>query len=178
MKRTFYTFSKRTAPTRMYTLKVTLIEGPVTRDFAGNNPEVSRTIRIGGTLTLADFHREILRAFDRTDDQPYEFQFDHPSPNTGKQCFSLPNECRDIYGAPIDTGDATKTTIDSIGIAAGDHFGYWFDFICGWLHRITVLSVADTAVCGGVPFPDAPVTVEQIGDSPPQRPGSGDLVTV
>jgi len=143
-----------------YMIKVTLIEGPVTDDFALRNPEVSRTIRISGSSTLTDLHRMIFRAFDRVAESTHEFQLDIS--DQGYRCYGVPEDCRDIHGAPVPTGDTAATTIDSLGIRKSDSFGYWFDFAAVWLHRITVLDITES-IAGA-----EPEIVERIGESPSQ----------
>jgi hypothetical protein len=165
----------RLSPSGIFTLKITLIEGPVTYEFARRNPEVSRTIRIYGDRTLHDLHREIFRAFDRQSERPFEFQFDNPSPTPGNEFhtlfYTLPTQCRNVFGEHIDAGDATNTRIDSLPLAVGDRFHYWFDFFCEWLHRIEVLAVEDGIADGGFV-----AVVERIGDNPPQFPEADKVI--
>ena len=57
----------------LYTLDVYLYDAPVAEDFAEANPVVCRTIEIRGDQTLGDFHDAIFEAFDRWEQQLYEF---------------------------------------------------------------------------------------------------------
>ncbi len=163
MNNTIRSSSARTASSRFYTLKVTIIEGPITEDFALRNPEVSRTIRMNGGATLSDLHRAINSAFDRTMDRTYEFQFDRSPSDSGHLCYCIPEHCRDIYGAPIHAGDASATTLDTLGIESGDCFGYWFDFAEIWLHRIDVLDVSEDIGHAGSNI------IDRVGESPSSR---------
>ena len=169
MKNTIHSSFARDASSRLYTMKVTLIEGPISKDFALRNPEVSRTIRMGGGATLSDLHRAIYGAFDRTMDRPYEFQFDRSPSVSGHLCYGIPEHCRDIYGDPIHAGDASATALDTLGIKAGDSFGYWFDFAEIWLHRIDVLDITGDKAHAG------PEVIERVGESPSPLP-RGDML--
>ncbi|WP_392475998.1 hypothetical protein [Nostoc sp. C110] len=51
-----------------------LIDGPITEEFAAENPVVSRTIEIESSNTLQDLHKIIFKAFDREEEHIYEFQ--------------------------------------------------------------------------------------------------------
>lgn len=151
-----------TIPSCLYILKVILIEGPIAKDFALRNPEVSRTIRISGSATLSDLHHAIAGAFDRTGNRPYEFQFDlSPSRHL---CYGSPEQCRDIYGAPVNEGDTSLTALGTLGVKAGDCFGYWYDFAEIWLHRIDVLDISEETSHVG------PDVIERVGESPSPLP--------
>jgi hypothetical protein len=152
-----------------YILKITLIEGPITHDFALKNPEVSRTLRIHGDRTLEDLHREIFQAFDRTSERPYEFQFEHDSCRRKEACYILPAECRDIYGEPIKAGDVHTARIDSLCLSKGDRFNYYFDFLHNWLHRIEVRSIDGDGGDG---------VIERVGESPAQFPETEKVIRV
>lgn len=158
----------RAALSRLYTVKVTLIEGPLTEDFAVHNPEISRTIRMNGSSTLSDLHRVITDAFDRTAERTYEFQFERTSPDSDHACYGIPEQCRDMYGVPIHAGDASSTTLDMLCIKTGDRFGYWYDFAEAWLHRIEVLDVSEECVHV------EPDVIERVGESPSPSP-HGDM---
>lgn len=151
--------------TRIYSLKITLIEGPVTSEFARNNPEVSRIIEITGRQTLGDLHEAIFRAFDRTRERGYEFQMEPEMHRSGKGCYLPVTECRDISGSPVEAGNASTADLDSLALAPGDSIAYWFDFACAWMHRIVVLAVREA-----VPDKEYPVLAGKVGNSPPQSP--------
>jgi hypothetical protein len=59
------------ASSKLYTLVVYLIGGPVGGKFEGQ--VISRTIQIRGDQTLERLHRAIFKAFDRFDQHLYEF---------------------------------------------------------------------------------------------------------
>jgi hypothetical protein len=78
------------SPNALYVLKVFLIDGPITEEFAAENPVVSRTIEIKGSNTLEDLHKIIFKAFDREDEHMYEFQVGGrgpQDPNARRYCF-------------------------------------------------------------------------------------------
>ena len=130
---------------RIYTLKVTLMKSPLVNEFTQKKPGVSKTLRISGDHTLHDLHREILHAFNRQSEPPYEFHFDASFLSKGKEFdtlfYNLPTESRSVFGEHLAAGDVTITRIDSLPLAVGDRFHYWFDFDSEWLHRIEVLSI-------------------------------------
>jgi hypothetical protein len=150
---------------RLYSLKITLIAGPVTCEFARSNPEVSRIIEIPGDHTLKDLHAAIFRAFNRSIEREYEFQVDGKEYSPGQKCFLPVSQCRDITGAIIPSGDAGKTRLDELEFSPGDIFYYWFDFTNDWMHRILILSIGDTH-----PEKEYPAVTGKVGDSPPQKP--------
>jgi pRiA4b ORF-3-like protein len=153
-------------PNRLYTLKVTLLSGPVMEAFAEKNPVVSRTLQMTGNQTLADLHDAIYDAFDRDDEHLYEFQFgkkpmDRNAPRYGMK----PEEGFGGFDEDDEAGDAEETTLDSLGLKARNRFFYWFDFGDDWWHRIDVLRVEDEAPPGKYPR-----VTERVGGSPPQYP--------
>ena len=59
---------------KLYTLDVSIMDGPMTESFIKKNKIVSRTIQIRGGQTLAELHCAIFDAFDCEDEHMYEFQ--------------------------------------------------------------------------------------------------------
>jgi hypothetical protein len=55
------------------------------------------------------------------------------------------------------------TTIESLGLAVGRRFGYWFDFGDDWWHQINVEAIGDE-----VPGGKFPRVTKRVGKSPPQ----------
>jgi Plasmid pRiA4b ORF-3-like protein len=154
------------APTRLYTLKVSLLSGPVKEAFAQKNPVVSRTIRMTGAQTLADLHDAIYDAFDREEEHMYEFQFGKKPMDRNARRYTIGEEAPfDLFEEGDEAGDVAETTLDSLGLKARNRFFYWFDFGDDWWHRIDVLSVSDE-----VPPGQYPAVTERVGDSPPQYP--------
>ena len=147
---------------RLYTLEVFIVGGPVTERFAKRNPIISRTIQIRGDQTLQDLHYAIFAAFDRWDEHMYEFQFGKgPHDPKGKryvmpQAFEARGRDRNV------AGDVTAT-IDMLGLKVDRAFGYWFDFGDDWWHQVNVLAVDDKAPKGKFPK-----VVKRVGKSPPQ----------
>lgn len=146
----------------LYVLEVNLIDGPVTDEFVEENPQVARTIEIRGGQTLKDLHHSIFKAFDREEEHMYEFQVGGQAPNDPnarryglKQAFAL-------SGDPPD-GEVSKTSINKLGLAVGEVFGYWFDFGDDWWHAIAVMEIKDKAGKGKYPR-----VIHRIGESPPQ----------
>ena len=148
----------------LYTLRVSLLSGPITEEFARKNKTVSRTIQIRGDQTLQRLHEAIFDAFDRDDEHMYEFQFGKGPHDRKGQRYVLPM----VMDDPFDPADRrakslTRTTIGALGLKANQSFGYWFDFGDDWYHQIDVVDVADD-----VPKGRYPQITERIGESPPQ----------
>jgi len=60
-------------------------------------------------------------------------------------------------------GRVDQTTIESLGLKKGKHFGYWFDFGDDWWHQINVEAVEDKVIKGKLPR-----VTKRVGKSPPQ----------
>ena len=171
MKRTKLTSKKpaagvklRACEKRLYTFEVALLSGPVTRSFARKNRTISRTIEAHGGHTLADLHNAIFEAFERYDEHLYEFQFGGKRPmDPEARRYGTPMAMVDPFGERDGSSDAERATLDSLRLATGDVFGYWFDFGDDWWHQIQVLSVAEGARRGGLPK-----VTRRVGESPPQ----------
>ena len=149
---------------RVFALEVAIFSGPMTERFARKNPMISRTIAIRGDHTLADLHRAIFDAFDREDEHLYEFQIGGRRPMDPKaRRYGLPAAMDGPFGERESLGNVERTTLDSLGLATGDVFGYWFDFGDDWWHEIKVLAIAESAQRGGHPK----VTL-RVAESPPQ----------
>ncbi|NJK29753.1 MAG: plasmid pRiA4b ORF-3 family protein [Acaryochloris sp. SU_5_25] len=142
----------------LYVLEVFIIGGPVTEDFVSKNPEISRVIEIKGSNTFQDLHRIIFKAFDREEEHLYEFQIGGAGPqddNASRYSLQTP------YSDPSDMdGDVATTRLIDAGLAAGDAFGYWFDFGDDWWHQINVLEIKAKY----------PKITQRVGASPPQYP--------
>src|SRR5262249_49953977 len=68
-----------------------------------------------------------------------------------------------LDGTPPPDGLVTDTTLDALGLAAGQRFSYWFDFAVDWWHQVRVKTVNRTRPRGRFPK----VTRRQ-GENPPQ----------
>jgi hypothetical protein len=159
--------TKRKAPrdprlVHLYTLKVGLLSGPITNLATGQTPRASRSIQVRGEQTLEDLHQAILRAFERSEDYSYEFQFDagplHPE---GKR-YVLPGayEISTEAGSPA-AGRVTDQTIDGLGLQVGQHFVYSPDKEDDWWHPVTVERIG-----AGVPRGTYPKVIKRVGESP------------
>jgi len=150
-----------TGSARLYTLRVFLIGGPLSEKYEGK--EISRTIQIRGDQTLAHLHGAIFDAYDRFDEHFYEFQFGKgPHDPKGKR-YVLPEMFAEERGEPTIAGDVTQTTIDSLGLAVDQPFGYWFDYGDDWWHQINVVAIVEK-----VPKGKYPKVTKRVGKSPPQ----------
>lgn len=143
-----------TSPATLYCFRVFLAGGPMSTKF--QSKVISRDIEIRGDQTLADLHESIFEAYDRFDAHMYQFQFgkgphDPAGPNYGIVC---PGD---------NTRDASRTTIDSLGLKPDKVFGYWFDFGDDWFHQIQIERI-DTAI----PSVTYPRITKRVGKSPPQ----------
>ncbi len=147
------------SPDALYTLNVSIIDGPLTEDFVEENPQITRTIQIKGQQTLADLHRIIFDAFDREDEHMYEFQVGGKGPqDPAAQRYGLSAAMDDELA-----GDVAKTSIHALGLAVEECFGYWFDFGDDWWHMIEVKDIQEKAGKGKYPK-----IVSRVGLSPPQ----------
>ena len=136
----------------------------MTENFARKNPLISRTIEIRGDQTLAVLHAAIFDAFDRVEEHMYEFQIGGKGPMDPKaRAYVLPMAMDDPVADKKPAGDVARTTIVSLGLKAGEAFGYWFDFGDDWWHRIEVLAINEDTPRGKLPK----VTMRD-GQSPPQ----------
>lgn len=149
---------------RLYTLDITLVSGPMSESFLEDNPVISRTIQIRGDQTLEDLHDVIFTAFDREDDNPYDFRFGRGPRDPQERCYVLPSEltARQLERRNI-AGDVTRTRIDSLNLASGQSFSYWFDFEDEWIHQVVVSSVESA-----IPRGRFPRVVARTGESPSQ----------
>ena len=149
---------------RLFTLDVFISSGPMTDTFAKKNPVISRTIQIRGDQTLEDLHSAIFDAFGREEEHMYEFQVGGKRTMDPKaRRYILPMAMNDDLSDRKPDGDVTLTTIGSIGLKAGDAFGYWFDFGDDWWHQINVVPIEDHAPPGAYPK-----VTKRVGKSPPQ----------
>jgi hypothetical protein len=160
--------AKAAGPTQVYTLDVSLLQGPVARKFVKKNKSVIRTIQIRGDQTLEDLHAAIFDAFDRFDPHMYEFQMGKGPMDPDGPRYVLPMAAEDDFGPRI-LGTVDKTTIDSMGLEVGRQFGYWFDFGDDWHHQVGVEGIEPGPGEG-----EYPRVTRRIGESPPQYPEDGD----
>jgi hypothetical protein len=152
---------------RIYTLDVFILEGPMSDEFMDENEEVSRTIEIRGDQTLEDLHEAIFDAFDRFDQHMYEFQIGGKRPMDPKaRRYVVAEAFEDDFGGGAPAGEASDTTLDSLGLKVGDAFAYWFDFGDDWWHQINVEAIEEKAPTGQYPR-----VTKQVGKSPPQYEG-------
>ena len=154
--RSAVTASRRPPPsgTETYTLEVYLLGGPVSEKYAGKT--VFRTLELAGKHTLCDLHVLIFKAFDREEEEPWEFQF-------GDE-FHDPKNVR--YGPPPcgrRVKNASRVSLDSLELKPGTAFGYVFDPVEDWCHSVQVKKVSRAARAV------SPRIVKRVGKSPPQH---------
>lgn len=155
---------------RLFTLDVSIIGGPMTEEFVRQNPVVSRTIQIKAAQTLEDLHHAIFDAFDREEEHMYEFQFGKGPRDRHAKRYVLPTEMRGgllgMFGRDRSiAGDLTRTTIGALDLKVGQSFGYWFDFGDDWWHQINVAAIEEQTPSGKYPK-----ITKRVGASPPQYP--------
>ena len=146
---------------QLYTLKVFLTDGPMTKAFAGK--EISRTIQMRGDQTLQMLHRAIFEAFDREEEHLHEFNFGKGPYDRDGPRYTLASNTKDFMTDEVTAGDVAKTTLDSLGLEVGRAFGYWFDFGDDWRHEIRVEAIESASPKGRFPKVTA-----RVGKSPPQ----------
>ena len=157
--------ASKTSKGGVYELEVSLLEGPITDEFADANPEVSRTIEIRGNQTLADLHEAIFDAFGRFDAHMYEFQIGGEETNDPKAKRYVLSVAEEPIGGPQLAGLVEQTTIDQLGLKVDDVFGYWFDFGDDWWHQINVAGIGEPQK--GARYPRV---TKEVGENPPQYP--------
>lgn len=157
-----------TGPARIYTLDVSLLSGPITRQFAKKNRSVVRTIQIRGDQTLEQLHECIFDAFDRDDPHMYEFQMGKGPMDPKGPRYVLSVAADEDFGPPV-AGTVDATTLDMMGLEVGRQFGYWFDFGDDWQHQIRVEKIEDGPGDGKYPQ-----VVKRVGASPPQYADEGE----
>ncbi len=146
---------------KLYTLDVSIMDGPMTESFLKRNKVVSRVIQIRGDQTLAELHRTIFDAFNREDEHMYEFQIGGKGPMDPKARRYVLPACMQDDDKPA--GDVKRTAIGSLGLRVHDVFGYWFDFGDDWWHQINVVAIEERAARGKFPK-----VTKRVGKSPPQ----------
>jgi len=152
---------------RVYALEVCLLSGPITEQFAKENPIVSRTIQMCGDQTLEQLHVAIFDAFDREDEHMYEFQVGGKGPmDPTARRYVLPGESDNPVGVGKAAGAVSRTKIEDLGLKEGQAFGYWFDFGDDWWHQINVVAIREGGGGG-----KCPKVTARVGASPPQYPG-------
>jgi hypothetical protein len=146
---------------KIYTLDVYLIGGPVSDEF--DDQIIFRTIQIRGDQTLEDFHESIFKAFDRFDGHLYEFILG-VGPDDRSAIYSLPMDI-EVSGFEEMAGDVRTTFIESLGLEVDQAFGYRFDFGDNWLHQINVIAIENFPGKGRYPK-----IITKVGKSPSQYP--------
>jgi len=92
----------------------------------------------------------------------YEFQFGKGPMDPKGARYVLPMAL-ESEGDERPAGKVDETTIESLGLAVGRSFGYWFDFGDDWWHQINVEAVEPD-----IPKGKYPKITKRVGKSPPQ----------
>ena len=109
-------------------------------------------------------HYVIFDAFDRFADHLYDFRFGEKPCDRSAPRYTSPMAMEDIFDLQTDSPtDASKATIDSLGLKVGHVFSYLFDLGDCWWHQINVIAIDDKAPKGRYPG-----IIKVIGESPPQ----------
>lgn len=151
---------------RLFTLQVTIVDGPMSDEFVRVNRVVSRVIEIRGDQTLNQLHRAIFEAFDRWDDcHLSEFHFGSRPRERHAKRYVLPfiYDDPEDFDEPEPAGSITQTRLGSLGLEVGGVFWYWYDFGDNWYHEIRVLGIGEAE-----PKVKYPRVAMSVGDSPPQ----------
>ena len=102
---------------KLYTLDVSIMDGPMTESFLKKNKVVSRVIQIRGDQALAELHRAIFDAFDREQEHMYEFHVGGEGPMDPKaRRYVLSVAMNDSSSGDKPSGDVKQTTIGSLGL--------------------------------------------------------------
>ena len=149
------------SPQQVFELEVELLYAPV-----GLDERIVRRVRINGDNTLQDLHLAIHQAFDRREDEAFEFMFGPPYDPETRRYTGSGQDFDDEDDSPFA---ATGVRLDALGVKPDDSFGYLFDFSDEWVHRVTVSSIKEVH---GRSLP--PQVVSRVGESPPQLPSPGE----
>ncbi len=133
--------------------------------------KVWRKIAIREGQTLHALHDMIFVAFDREEEHLYSFFFPHSLQKKlnvrkiyqSSEEYTHPYACEDQGPFSSEGNDASKATIESLGLKEGQIFFYVFDFGDEWWHQITVEKTDGIADDG-----EYPRIVERKGESPEQ----------
>jgi len=111
-----------------------------------------RKIAIREGQTLNDLHNIIYDAFNRYDEHMYSFffptvmsKFDPRKIFQSSDEYTHPYACEDQGPFGSDSKNASRTSIESLGLTEGQVFYYLFDFGNEWWHEITVEKVGGAA---------------------------------
>lgn len=152
------------AASRLFTLKVDLVEGPGLK--VKPNAPIHRTIQIKGEQTLDALHRVIFEAFERSDEHLYEFNFGkNPQDMKGKR-YSPYSFYEEAARVELPGKDTAGTSIDSLELSEGQTLYYIFDLGEYWEHKIEVVEIGNAPSHGKFPK-----IVGVTGESPMQYPG-------
>ena len=150
---------------RLFTLEVTVTNGPMTEGFRNANRKVSRRIEMRGDQTLAELHEAIFEAFDRDDPHMFEFRLnDRKFPDLDAKRYVMPEAIGDWEPGEV-AGDVTMTTLGALDLKEKDTFNYWFDFDDDWWHKVKIISIAEKAPDSESAYPKI---TARTGESPPQ----------
>ncbi|SIO61265.1 LexA DNA binding domain-containing protein [Singulisphaera sp. GP187] len=148
---------KAAPPAHLYVISTFILSGPISEKTA--NKVFWRVIEIRGDQTLEDLHHAIFKAYDRSDERAYEFQFGkRPHDPTGPN-YGLPRPQKSKKGY----GDARTTKLDDLGLKPERVFGYWFDFGDNWYHKVQVDRIEQA-----IPTVTYPRVIKRVGKSPSQ----------
>lgn len=152
---------KMEGPVEVYHFKVAL----------DDKKRVYRRILIRGDQSLLDLHQAIFEAFDRFDPHLFSFFLTRGRTTSIRKRFAAPEfsvqDGGEIYDlSPNQSGDATKTYVQKLGLREQEKMYYLFDFGDEWWHEITLEKV-ELLSRGSVTYP---LIAERRGDSPPQYP--------
>lgn len=156
----------------VYAMKVTFLSGPedaMNEEFLRGNPVVSRTLHLRGDHVLDTLHNAVFRAFDREEDWGlYEFQIGGRHPGDGNARTYVRNDSLAPHPSGDEKrwgGDASRTTLDELGLQVHDRFFYEWD--TGWWHEVEVIQAGKAAWDKAPSFPEI---LARTGANPPQYP--------
>lgn len=158
------------AAVRLYTLHV-----GVSREASAAHESASRTIQVRGDQTLEVLHQAIVAAFGRRGEFSYEFQMgEGPDDPVGAR-YVLPGAFDIVAESGVPAaGRVTETTLDALGLRAGQRFECWSDTGDDWWHPITVEKVGAGAGRGKFPKVTKRVGASPFGKGPAApAPGIG-----
>lgn len=101
----------------------------------------------------------MFQAYDRWEQQAYEFQFSKRPYDPDGPNYGIPDPKTGKKG----TRDARTTKLDDLDLKAKRVFGYWFDFGADWFHQLQVERIERA-----IPTVTYARVIKRVGKSPPQ----------
>ncbi len=162
------TKAAKAAADTVYTLCVTLIDGPMRDAFLQKNPVVSRTIEVHADQDLDELHCAIRQAFDWDEDHCWGFQIGGTRSQARKAIhYGMEEADGGPWGPMLRLAEGA--TLMTLGLRTRSRFFYLYDFGASWWHEIRVVKTDHLPRKVRLPR-----VVARVGKNPPQYPNAED----